>query len=190
MEIDDPLLVEKIKHGEVGIFPTDTAFGIGCRMDKPDSVSRIFDLRNRPREKAMLILVASIEMAREYVDIPNDTKEKLLEKFWPGGLTVILKCNTNKVPEVVRAAGDTLAVRLPDHKQLVELIKKVGFPLIAPSANYAGDTTPVRLSEVDSTLLSKVDFVINGVCTMEGVSTIVDVTDGQYKILRQGVVKL
>lgn len=182
--------VEHFKKGKVGIFPTDTAFGIGCRMDNIDSIKKVFQLRNRPEEKALLVLVGSLKMAEEYVVINEKIKNNLIDKYWPGGLTLVLKCKKEKVPEIVRSGGETLAVRFPDHQILQKIIQGVGVPIVAPSANYSGEKTPLKFSDVDQGLLDKVDFSLKGVCTMEGVSTIVDAASDQWKIVRDGVVKV
>jgi L-threonylcarbamoyladenylate synthase len=182
--------IKLLKEGKIGIFPTDTAFGIGCRMDKPTSIKKIYEIRKRPHEKALLALVSTVEMAEKYVYINADVKEKLIKKYWPGGLTLILKCKKENVPEIVRAGKDTLAVRLPDNKKIVEIIEKVGVPIVAPSANFSGYKTPLKLSQVDKNLLPKVDFVLAGVCTMEGVSTIVDCTKDKWEIVRKGVIRI
>lgn len=183
-------VVEVFKKGGIVIFPTDTAYGIGCRLDNEESVKKVYEIRNRPHEKAMIALVGSVEMAEIYVDIPDQVKEKLLNKYWPGGLTVIFNCKKDKVPAIVRSDGPTLAVRFADQKEIVETINLLGVPIIAPSANYSGEMTPTTLSEVDPTLLKKVDFVMNGMCTIKGVSTIVDTTVTPWKIVREGVVDI
>lgn len=180
--------IANLKSGKVGIFPTDTAFGIGCRMDNEKAVKSVYEIRNRPEEKAFLVLVSSVSMAEKYVFIPEKIKKVIIEKYWPGGLTVILKCKKEKVLPIVRANGETLAVRMPNHKILRNIIEKVGVPIVAPSANFSGKPTPFKLSEVDDKLKAKVDFILSGVCTMEGVSTIIDATVRPWKIVRQGVV--
>ncbi len=182
--------IEVLKNGGVVIFPTDTAYGIGCRIDNKEAIKRVYNLRNRPAEKALIMLVSSVEMAGEYVEIPRIVKEKLIQMYWPGGLTIILKCKKEKVPGILRAEGDTLAVRFPNHKDLCKIIEEVGVPIAAPSANYSSMPTPFELSEVDPTLREKVDFVLEGVCTMRGVSTIVDTTVEPWRVVRQGVVNL
>lgn len=181
-------IIDEFRSGKVGIFPTDTAYGIGCRIDNVEAVKRVYSLRNRPGEKALIALVSSVEMAKEYVSIDKEIEEKLVKKYWPGGLTIVLRCKTDKVLGIVRAEGQTLAVRLPDHQVLRNIIEEVGVPIVAPSANYSGHPTPTKLEDIDKTLLSKVDFTLNGVCTMEGVSTIIDTTLTPWKIIRQGVV--
>ncbi len=183
-------VVEMFQTGQVGVFPTDTAFGIGCVINNPASVGRIFEIRHRVETKPLLALVSSIEMAEEYVTIPNEVREKLIKKHWPGGLTIVLPCNTEKVTSTVRANGETLAVRLPKHEKLVKIIEKVGIPIVAPSANFAGEKTPYHLSEVDPLLIQEVDFVMTGECTVKAQSTIIDCSKKPWEIVREGAVKV
>ncbi len=186
--IDD--VVKKIKEGKIGIFPTDTAYGIGCRADNEEAVKKIYKIRNRPQEKALLILVSSVAMASEYAEVGVDVKEKLIDRYWPGGLTIILPCKTEKIPPAVRAGGPTIAIRLPNNPMICEVIEKVGVPVVAPSANFSGDPTPLSLEEVNKELLKEVDFVLPGVCTMKGISTIIDTTVSPWKVEREGVIQL
>ena len=186
--IDD--VVKKIKEGKIGIFPTDTAYGIGCRADNEEAVKKIYKIRNRPQEKALLILVSSVAMASEYAEVSVDVKEKLIDRYWPGGLTIILPCKTEKIPPAVRAGGPTIAIRLPNNPMICEVIEKVGVPVVAPSANFSGDPTPLSLEEVNKELLKEVDFVLPGVCTMKGISTIIDTTVSPWKVEREGVIQL
>lgn len=182
--------INGFKNGQIGIFPTDTAFGIGCRVDAIDSINRIYEIRNRPMEKALIVLVDSVEMAKKYVEINKEISEKLIDPYWPGGLTIICKCKIEKIPSVVRAGSNTLAIRMPDHDEIRKIIREVGVPIVAPSANFAGDKTPFTIADIDKNLIKKVDFVLEGVCTMGGVSTIINTVSSPWKILRQGVVSL
>lgn len=182
--------IKVLRDGGVVIFPTDTAYGIGCRIDREDSVERIYRVRKRPEEKALLVLVSSFEMAKEYVVVNKRVENELLSKYWPGGLTVILPLKNEKVPSKVRAGGDTLAVRFPDHKDISKIIDAVGVPIVAPSANFSGEPTPTKLSEVNKDLQAQVDFVLSGVCTMKGVSTIIDATSSKWHIVRRGVIDI
>lgn len=182
-------IIEILKKGGVGIFATDTAYGLGCVMDNKEAIERVFRLKKRPETKPLLVLASSIEMAEKYVEMGIDVK-KLTKKYWPGGLTIILKCKRNKVLKLVTANSNTLAVRLPDNEILRSIIEKVGVPIVAPSANIAGEKTPYTLEEVDSDLIKKVDFVLPSECTMGEVSTILDAIVVPWKVVRQGVVKL
>ncbi len=182
--------VRVFKNGGIVIFPTDTAIGIGCRIDNENAVKRVFDIKKRDYKKPLLALVDSIQMAEEYVSIPKHVQEKILNKYWPGGLTVFLKCDLKKVPSVVRSGENSLAIRLPDHDDIRNIIKQVGVPVLATSANFSGDPTPYHISEVNKELLSKVDFVLNGECIFKKQSTVLDCTARPWKIIREGAVKI
>ncbi len=190
MNRDIQKAIKILQDGGIVIFPTDTAFGIGCRIDAEAAVKRVFDIKKRDYSKPLLALVDSIQMARQYVSIPKDVQEKLLDKYWPGGLTVFLKCNLEVVPSIVRSGTDSLALRLPDHDAIRGMINRVGVPILATSANISGEKTPYSINELNKELLSKVDFVLNGECTYKKQSTIIDCTVKPWKIVREGAVKV
>lgn len=181
--------VQILKNGGIVIFPTDTAFGIGCRIDNNESVKRLFELRKRPENKPFPVLVSSIDMAQAYSELPNRT-QILMEKYWPGGLTIVLKKN-NRVSDLVSAGTGAVGLRMPDNKTALALIEKVGVPILGPSANFSGEETPFKLEDVDKKLLSLVDYVLEGDTKGENLSsTIVDCTKVNWKILREGAVRL
>jgi len=183
--------IDVLKNGGVVIFPTDTVYGIGCRLDNEEAVKRVFEIRNRPQEKAVLAVVGSISQTEEYLQpIPDDVRSKLIQKYWPGPLTIILPCKTEKVPSVARAGGNTLAVRQTNHPVLVQLIQEVGVPLVAPSANFAGEKTPTHFNELDPKLCSLVDYVLEGDCGGNKPSTIIDCSATPWKIVREGAVHI
>lgn len=182
--------VSVLNNGGIVIFPTDTAFGIGCRIDDRSAVERLFKIRNRPKDKAVPVLVDSIRMVKEYVGPIDEKVKRLMNKYWPGGLTLILKCKTEKVPILVRGGGDTLGVRMPDHKIALSIISGVGVPILGPSANFAGEKTPYSFSDLDPQLVKKVDFVVDGTCKYKHASTVIDCTTSAWKILREGAVKI
>lgn len=180
-----------LNRGGIIVFPTDTAFGIGCRIDRKDSVERLFALRRRPREKAVPVLVDSVEMAQEYLaPIPEKVRHSLMEKYWPGGLTIILPCRTEKVPTLVRGGGATIGVRQPNNASILKIIQGVGVPILGPSANFSGETTPHSLSEVDPELIRLVDYVVPGECKTKFPSTVIDCTKEPWQIVREGAVRL
>lgn len=183
--------IKVFKNGGVVIFPTDTAFGIGCIMNNKESVEKVFEIKQRPKDKAVLVLVDSVDMAQEYL-LPIDSyiKEKILKKYWPGGVTVILPCLKNKVTTIVRGEKDTLAIRMPDNKDLLKIITELKIPIIAPSANFSGRKTPLSLKEIDPNFSKLSDFILSGSCKLSGQSTIIDCSVFPFKIIRQGVVKV
>lgn len=184
--------IEIFKNGGIVIFPTDTAIGIGCRIDKEEAIERLFKIRKRPENKPMLVLVDSLEMAREYWKfIPLEVMNKLIKKYWPGPLTLILQCNKEKVPEIIRGKGDTLGVRFPNNLSLLKLISGVGVPIVAPSANFSDEKTPYSFEDLNPELVKQVDYVLYGETGLEkNVSTVIDCTVTPWKIIRNGAVSV
>jgi len=184
--------IEVFNNGGIVIFPTDTAIGIGCRVDDKKAVERLFKIRKRPENKPMLILVNSIEMAQDYLlPISQEIKNKLIKRYWPGKLTIILQSKIDKVPNLVRGGTNTLGVRFPDSKNLLKLISGVGVPVVAPSANFAGEKTPFRFEDLNPKLIKQADYVLNEEISLEkNVSTIIDCTVTPWKVIREGAVKI
>lgn len=183
--------IKILNQGGVIIFPTDTVWGIGCRLDNEEAIKRVFTIRNRPKEKAVLAVVDSIAMAQEYLKpIPDDVRMQLMEKYWPGGLTIILPCKIEKVPGIARGGGNTLGVRQTNHPILLEILKEIKVPLIAPSANFAGQNTPILSKDLDPNLTAMVDFVVPGESLGQQVSTIVNCSVKQWKVIREGIVRI
>jgi L-threonylcarbamoyladenylate synthase len=180
-----------IKDGGIVIFPTDTAFGIGCRVDSENAVKKLFKIRKRPVNQATPVLFDSVEKVREFV-LPFDSKVgDLMNDYWPGALTIVLKCKTAKVPSLVRGNTETLGVRIPDHEIPKQIIKGAGIPILGPSANFHGEETPYEFEDLDNDLIKLVDFVIEGK-TKENrlASTVIDCTKDTWNIIRQGAVKI
>jgi len=184
--------VQILKDGGIVIFPTDTAFGIGCRMDNEASVERLFHIRKRSHEKATPVLVDTVTMAQKYLEpIPQEVIDTLIEPYWPGALTIVLPCKTETVPSLVRGGGTTLGVRIPHHPIARSLIREVGVPLLGPSANFAGERTPFTFSDVTSELLQLVDYAVPGVTNSSGkASTVIDCSVKPWRVLREGGVHL
>lgn len=181
--------IEILNQGGIVIFPTDTAFGIGCRIDKPDSIRKLFDIRKRPEEKAVPVLVDSIEMAKEYLEEVDEDIENLMKKYWPGALTIIYECKKDKVYSLVRGGGNTLGVRMPDNEIALSLINRTGVPILGPSANFSGEDTPYKFEDLNPDLIKLVDFVLKGETKgKRQASTVIDCTVKPWKILRQGAV--
>lgn len=189
-KIDVESAVKVLQDGGIVIFPTDTAFGIGCRIDNEKSIKKLFTIRKRPEDKATPVLVNSIQMAQRYLKPIKSDVKKLMEEYWPGGLTIILPCKSELVPELVRGKKDTLGVRLPNHPTTLALIKGVAVPILGPSANFAGGETPYRLSDIDKRLINLVDYVIDGETKYQTHSTVIDCSHKPWKVIREGIVKL
>ena len=191
--IDDQIkqAVTILNQGGIVIYPTDTAFGIGCRIDDEDAIKRLFTIRRRPETQATPVLVDSIAMARKYWQhIPHEVERDLLRQYWPGALTVILDCKKEKVPNLVRGGTETLGMRMPNNDTALALIKGLGIPLLGPSANFHGEATPYWFEALDEELIKLVDFVLPGECKVKLASTVVDCTVHPWNVIRQGAVQL
>ena len=187
MEKDIQKAINILKQGGIVIFPTDTAYGIGCRIDNTDSVKRLFKIRRRPRSMAVPVLVDSVSMAKTLLlsPFPNNVR-RIMKDYWPGALTIVYKCRLKAVSPLVCGGGKNLGVRMPDNNKILDIIKEVGVPILGPSANFHGDKTPYKEQDLNKDLLKLVDFVVLGVCKTKLSSTVVDTTVVPWKILRQG----
>lgn len=182
--------IETLNKGGIIIFPTDTAFGIGCRIDKEDAIKKLFKIRKRPRSQATPVLINSIKMATDYVtEIPEEVN-RLMQKEWPGALTIVLPCKTNKIHAFVRGGGNNIGIRIPDNKAILEIIGGVGVPILGPSANFHGDKTPYEYKDLDPKLVSLVDYVLEGECKTKQPSTVVDCSKTPWTLLRRGAVSI
>lgn len=183
--------IEILNRGGIVVFPTDTAFGVGCRIDNENAVEKLLKLKKRPEGQAVPVLVDSIEMAQEYLLPFPDKVLKLMRKYWPGGLTIVFPCRIEKVFKKIRGGGKTLGVRWPDHPGIKKIIRGIGVPILGPSANFHGAPTPYRSSDLNPDFLKRVDFVLEDEEThRQKPSTVIDCSQKPWKIIRQGAVQI
>ena len=177
---------EIICAGGLVAVPTETVYGLaGNGMDEK-AVEKIYEVKGRPAIKPLSLMVASPEEIGRYaVDVPEAAKA-LAEKFWPGPLTIVLKANPD-IPEIVRAGGDTIGLRCPDHALTLQALREAGVPFAAPSANLSGALSPKTAGDVLKVFDGVIDAVIDGgACTLGRESTILDMSKKPYRVLRQG----
>jgi L-threonylcarbamoyladenylate synthase len=175
-----------IQNGGLVAFPTETVYGLGADALNADAVLALFAAKKRPLDNPPIVHVASpVEVARLVQEVPMKA-ELLMEKFWPGPLTLVFK-HSAIVPNVTTAGLDTVAIRMPKHKVALALIRSSGCPIAAPSANLAGKPSPTTAQHVFEDLNGRVDAIIDGGATNIGVeSTVVDVTVTPPIVLRPG----
>lgn len=178
-----------LKQGGVIAYPTDTIYGLGCSAYLPEAVERVYRIKQRPRNMALPILLASVtRIAEVAVDI-SPVAWRLAERFLPGALTLVLK-KADSVPDIVTAGGKTVAVRVPAHPVTIALIEGLGTPLVGTSANISGQPNPLTAADVRRQLGNKVDLIIDGGrCPGGTESTVVDLTGERPQILREGAIK-
>ncbi len=179
-----------LKSGGVVAFPTETVYGLGANAFNSEAVAKIFEIKERPNFDPLIVHVSKKNQLSLIAEsIPKKVK-KLIDKFWPGPLTIILK-KKKKLPDIVTGGLDTVAVRMPSSKIALELIKKSGCPIAAPSANKFSRVSPVRASHVVNQLGRGPDLIIDGGKTIHGVeSTIIAFEKGVFYLLRPGAIGL
>lgn len=180
------LAVEKLKSGGLVAFPTETVYGLGADGLNDIAVSKIFEVKQRPTFNPLILHVSSLDMLNEIAENSNEKISQLIDNFWPGPLTLILK-KKNNVPYIVTSGLETVAVRMPNNQIALELISKLGKPIAAPSANSFSKLSPTKAEHVVKQLGNKVDIILDGGNCEVGVeSTIIEVTDNSQILLRPG----
>jgi L-threonylcarbamoyladenylate synthase len=186
----DPWLIrqaaEVIRNGKLVAFPTETVYGLGANALNPEAVTEIFEAKKRPLDDPLIVHIAyEEELYKLAEEVPAEAK-KLISKFWPGPLTVVLK-KTEVIPDLVTTGLDTVAIRMPSNVIAKELIKSAGVPIAAPSANLFGKPSPTQARHVIDDLDGAIDMVIDGGPTEIGVeSTVVEFVEGKVVVLRPG----
>lgn len=181
---------ELIKQGKIVVFPTETVYGIGTNGLDQQAVKKLYEVKQRPLNKPISLLVSNMEMVNKIARDITDIEYKIMEKFFPGPLTIILK-KKDIVPDIVTAGKDTVGVRMPSGEIARKLVETAGVPIATPSANITGEPSGTNLQEIKKHFGGKVDFFIDGGISELGLaSTIVQVVDGKPVILRQGSITL
>lgn len=180
---------EIIKIGGTVAFPTETVYGLGANALDEEAVDKIFKAKGRPQDNPLIVHVANKNIDNLVQEVPEIARE-LINKFWPGPLTIILK-KKNIIPNKTSANLDSIGIRMPDNKIALKLIELSEFPLAAPSANISGRPSPTEFERCVQDLDGRVDFILGGEKSDVGVeSTIVDCTVYPPVILRPGGITL
>lgn len=182
-------LGEELKKGKIAAFPTDTVYGIGAVVNFDKAIKKIYEVKNRPLTSPVIILIGNKKKLSEIADITNEKIKLLTDKFWPGGLTLIVN-KKDSVSELLSSGGKTIGIRMPDNEIAIELINEAGGALATPSANKSGQLSPTQAVHVVNSFDSdEIDYVLDGGETHKGIeSTILDLTAKVPLILRNGVI--
>jgi len=186
----DPIIkeaVDAVAKGELIVFPTDTVYGIGCDPFNEEALEKLFAAKKRPKEKSVPLLVDSIETAESLGEI-DDQCRLLILQHWPGALTVIVPQKASLPVQVTK--DNTVALRMPAHEDLLELLTATGGVLAATSANISGKPALTSYDEAYATFAEIADVVVPGIVKEKAASTIVDCTMGAPRIVREGPVEL
>lgn len=179
---------EIIRKGGTVAFPTETVYGLGADGLNPDAVLKIFEAKERPPGNPLSLLVNSREDIRKVAKNIPEKAVRLMDAFWPGPLTIVLE-KKDTVPEITSGNLPSIGLRMPDHRIPLELVKRAGTPLAAPSANLSGKPSPSLAIHVLADLAGRIDAVIDGGGTAIGLeSTVIDMTVEPPVVLRLGAV--
>lgn len=179
---------EEIKNGKLVLFPTETVYGIGANAFDENAVKNIFVAKGRAQDNPLIVHVSNIQMVEDIVEKISPLERKLIEKFWPGPLTIIFpRKDKQTVPNVVTANLDTVGIRMPSNIIAQKLIEKAGVPIAAPSANVSGRPSGTKVEDIISELDGKVSYILDGGFTDIGLeSTVIRVIEDKIDILRPG----
>ena len=178
--------IRLLRDGEVVALPTETVYGLAADALNPDAVTKIFEAKERPRFDPLIVHLPSGEALDEIAIVESQVAHKLMEKFWPGPLTIIF-LKREIVPDIVTAGLETVAVRMSAHPIFREVVRKLNRPLAAPSANRFGRISPTTAQHVCDELSGRIPLIVDGGATEHGIeSTIVQVENGMIEVLRRG----
>jgi L-threonylcarbamoyladenylate synthase len=177
-----------LRRGGLVAFPTDTVYGVAAHAYLPEAVEQMYTVKQRGRDKAIpLLLGDSDDVCRVARDIPAPAL-RLMERFWPGGLTIVLWAQPH-VPAIVTAGTGSVALRLPDHTVPRSLARALGAPLAATSANLSGQPSPRTAADVLAGLGERIELILDGGPCPGGVdSTVIDLTRDPPHIARAGAI--
>lgn len=181
--MEESAIIEKavkvLQDGGILLYPTDTLIGLGCDALNSEAVKKIFELKGRDFKKPMSIACSDVEMVKEYTDL-SSSEEQILLDLLPGSYTFILK-KKDIISDIITAGSESIGIRIPNHPLLLEIIKKLGKPIITTSANKSGESDIKSLDECPY----PVDYILSTPFEHNGPSTVFDI---QNKIiLREGM---
>ena len=185
---DSAQIVEILNRGGVVAFPTDTVYGLAVRYDLKEAILKMKEAKQRPETKPFPMMVSS-KAQIERVAVTDARSQKLIDHWMPGALTLVFK-KRPEVDELVTNGYPTIGIRMPDDEFVLEIINRVGVPLLVPSANLSGQPSCTTSEEVLKQLDGRIDAVVLGESGASTASTVCDTTGDELKILRQGPIKL
>ncbi len=177
--------VEILRMGGLVALPTETVYGLCCDAFNEEAVKRLYEVKRRPRNKPLIVGVGRVEEIYEIAHV-NETAERLIREFFPGSLTLLL--HNKKIPSVVTAGSEKVAIRMPAHEIPLRISRELGRPIVVPSANISGRPSPTKAEHVLSDFGEKIDAILVGRCNIGIESTILDVTVSPARLIRPGAV--
>ena len=178
-------IINTLKDGKLVIMPTDTIYGIIGDATNEDVINKVYEVKERPHDKPLLILVSNLSMLHELVtEIPKET-EKIINKFWPGPLTILFK-KSSKVSDTLTANSALVAIRMPNDKRLLNIMNHLNRPLISTSANISSHDAITNPNQLEEKMKEKIDLIVDEGTVNNEASTLITIVNGKIEILREG----
>ena len=179
-----------LKDGKPVAIPTETVYGLAALINKEKAIKAVFTMKNRPLNHPLIVHVAEHWDLNELVEKIPEYAQLLIKKFWPGPLTLVLRCKENQINPLITGGQSTVAIRCPAHPIAQKLLQKLGTPIVAPSANPFGKVSPTTALHVKNSFKDQELLILDGGrCSIGIESTIIDATDPEtYQILRHGLI--
>lgn len=192
-EIDEKTIHEisnAIKDGKTIVFKTDTVYGIGTNAFDKEACEKVYEIKGRPKQKPLCVLITNISMLKLMVENINPIEQKLIDTFWPGPLTIKFRKKENILPDIISAGDEYVRVRLIKEGLGYKIINTAGVPLVAPSANLSGSPTGINIKNITQELNGKVDYILDsGNVENDETSTIIEIENEKINIIREGKIK-
>ena len=181
-------VVDRIRAGQVVAYPTETFYGLGVDVANELAIKRLFDVKRRDYSNPIAVIVADQKMLTDMVEEIPETAQALMEKFWPGPLTILFK--TQKISKQLTTNTGKIGIRISSDPIAAELVKALGRPLTTTSANLSGHPPSFSAQEVQGYFDEKIDCIIDaGDLPPSLGSTVVDVTEDKMVLIREGILK-
>ena len=178
-------LVEVINNGNIAVVPTDTVYGIIGDATNIDVIHKVYEVKKRDYSKPLILMVSSIDMLEKYVLEVNDIEKKLIDRYWPGKLTILFKKNNN-IDDLITSGSKLVGIRYPDNNELNELMGKLNKPLISTSCNISSKEVITSIDMLEEDISKHVSYVYDGGILSDTSSTIVRVNGDKIEIIRDG----
>jgi L-threonylcarbamoyladenylate synthase len=175
-----------IENGGIAVFPTDTVYGLGCNPYNSSAVKKIYEIKSREKIKSLPVLAYSLDIVKKITCVDSFT-EKIIERYWPGPLTLILKLTDQKLKKSLKL-NDKIAIRIPDSECALRLLEKCNL-LVGTSANISGNESFMDPDECVKNIKNYDIFLNGGTITSKGESTIIEIKNEKIEVIREGVLK-
>ena len=183
--MDIQRVVDDISAGKLVIIPTDTVYGIVGDALSEEVVHKVYEVKKRDYSKPLILMVSSVDMLKRYVGTINELEMKLIDKYWPGKLTILFQKN-EKISDLITSGSCSVGIRYPDNDEIIDIINKLDRPLISTSCNISSKNVITSIDMLEEDIEKYISYIYDGGVLSDTSSTIVKVNDNRVEIIREG----